>query len=99
MEFVVGLDNGSIATITRGDRRLGALTPNQRGPINALALIYNPTVPAIDDVAAETVYRIACAGVNGFIKILDAELQVVQSYNLYIPVLTPGRFDHGLLPS
>eukprot|EP01035_Chromulina_nebulosa_P019260 gene19260-25115_t len=94
-EFLVGLSNGSLGTILYNERKISNYVPALKGPVNAMAVI-----PSLSNSPEEILkYRIVIAGVNGFIKILDSDLQELKVYNLYVPPKEIGRFDHGLHPT
>jgi len=78
-EFLMGMSDGTIGIVPRGDRRAASFAPIQKGSITSLCVI------KIKDATAEEgpQFKIVSAGTDGQIKVLDQELQPLQEYNLY----------------
>ena len=91
-EFVVGLSNGQIGVIARGDRRIASYFPVQKGVVNCVAVI------KVKDATADEpapVYKIVTGGVDGNIKVLDMEGQTTNEFNPYRPIPAP----EGVVPA
>ena len=91
-EFVVGLSNGQIGVIARGDRRIASYFPVQKGVVNCVAVI------KVKDATADEpapVYKIVTGGVDGNIKVLDMEGQTTNEVNPYRPIPAP----EGVVPA
>ncbi len=86
-EFIMGMDNGSIGIIARGDRKVNNFIPVQTGKVTSLCVV------VIKEATTEEPpsFRIITGGTNGIIKVLDQEFQPTMEYNLYAK-------DYGLNP-
>lgn len=78
-EFLMGMSDGTIGIVPRGDRRAASFAPIQKGSITSLCVI------KIKDATAEEgpQFKIVSAGTDGQIKVLDQELQPLQEFDLY----------------
>ena len=81
-EFLLGCADGNIGVITRGDRR-AAFSPMFPGGVTAMTIVPIKAATAEDPA----VYKIVVGGPRGAFKILDTELNPVESFpetfNLY----------------
>lgn len=86
-EFILGMGDGSIGVVARGESKVSGFTPTMKGAITAIC------VARIKAATAEEppVFKVVVGGVNGFIKVLDQELQPISEFNLYVK-------DYGLYP-
>lgn len=86
-EFIMGMDNGSLGIIARGDRRVSNFIPVQTGKLTAIFVV------VIKEATLEEppTFRVVTGGTNGIIKVLDQEFQPMMEYNLYSK-------DYGLNP-
>ena len=84
MEFVLGLADGSVAPLARGDRKLGTPVPVWAGKDAILtAMTLAITREASGDMPA--IYRILVGGKGYEIRMLDAELQIAADFSLAKP--------------
>ena len=86
-EFIMGMDNGSIGIIARGDRKVSNFIPVQTGKITSLCVVVIKEATPDEPPS----FRIITGGTNGIIKVLDQEFQPTMEYNLYAK-------DYGLNP-
>jgi WD40 repeat protein len=98
----MGMTDGTIGVITRGDRRVGNFSPCFEGSaVTALTVIH------VKDATAEEgpVYKVLAAGTNGNMKLMDAELNALEGFpegfNLYndkspFPTLQPMGAVRGI---
>jgi WD40 repeat protein len=91
-EFVLGLSNGSIGIIGRGEKSLSNVIPVQKGAITALCVVRlkkDDGTPAVEGAAAgaegddDQLFKLVTGGVNGFIKVLDQNFEPIAEFNLY----------------
>ena len=86
-EFILGMADGSIGVVGKGENKVSAFTPIMKGAITAICV-----VKVKEGTAEEApVYRIVVGGINGAMKVLDQELQPIAQWNLYLS-------EFGLLP-
>jgi WD40 repeat protein len=86
-EFLMGMADGTIGVVAKGDNKASAFTAAMKGSITAMYV-----VKLRDGTAEEApAYKVVVGGTNGLLKVLDQELQPLSEWNLY---LTP----YGLLP-
>ena len=86
-EFLMGMSDGTVGVLARGENKVASFNPVMKGGVTAI------TVARIKAATIEEppVFKVIVGGVNGFIKVLDQELQPLSEFNLYIK-------DYGLYP-
>jgi WD40 repeat protein/Ca2+-binding EF-hand superfamily protein len=91
-EFAVGLSDGTLAFLARGENKLSNLQPSMiKGGITAI------TVAKIKPQSGEDapVFKLIVGGIAGVIKVLDAEVQPLQEFSLYSKPEEFGLHDLG----
>jgi WD40 repeat protein len=94
-EFVVGLSNGNLGVISRGDRRFS------NSPASGMAAVTAIHVIKVKDATAEEpnpVFKVIIAGTKGLIKILDPEFAPTAEFDIYksISDLSPLGKERGI---
>lgn len=85
-EFLLGMSDGSLGLIARGESKVNGFNPLLKGPVTAMTLARIKTATA-DEPA---VFKVIVASLEGAVKVLDGELQPLQEFNLY------KNDEHGL---
>lgn len=91
-EFAVGLSDGTLAFLVRGEAKLSNLQAGLiKGGVTAL------TVARIKPQSGEDapVFKIIAGGVGGVVKVLDGEAQPLQEFALYAKPEEFGLHDMG----
>jgi len=94
-EFVVGLSNGNLGVISRGDRRFS------NSPASGMTAVTAIHVIKVKDATAEEpnpVFKVIIAGTKGLIKILDPEFAPTAEFDIYksISDLSPLGKERGI---
>lgn len=88
-EFVVGLSNGTIGTISKDERRIGTFNSVlERGSITSVWVCV--TKEATTEEPPE--YSIVCGCTQGHVKVLDMEFAPTSEFNIY------ASEEYGLFP-
>jgi WD40 repeat protein len=74
-EFVVGMSDGSLGVVARGERKF-----TQTLPLTAKAVTAVCVMRGVDDTAP---FRVVTGSVDGHVKIVDHNWEVTASYNVY----------------
>lgn len=80
-EFLLGMSDGTLGVIARGEFKVSGFTPVMKGAITALYVM------KLKDGSADEPpsFRVIVGGTNGQLKLLDNELQPTSEWNLYLP--------------
>ena len=79
-EYLVGLPNGSIGVITRGEKKISNYVSVQSKAVTSLYVI---PMPSEDPDAEIPSYQVITGGIDGLIKVLDNSFEPMYEYNLY----------------
>eukprot|EP00600_Ochromonadales_sp_CCMP1393_P002263 CAMPEP_0174977188 /NCGR_PEP_ID=MMETSP0004_2-20121128/13465_1 /TAXON_ID=420556 /ORGANISM="Ochromonas sp., Strain CCMP1393" /LENGTH=2877 /DNA_ID=CAMNT_0016228333 /DNA_START=290 /DNA_END=8924 /DNA_ORIENTATION=- len=88
-EFLLGMADGTIGAIAKGETKVTAFTPVHKGAITALCVV-NLKEGTADE---PPVFKVVVGGTNGALKVLDQELQPIAEWNLYLNEI--GLVDLG----
>jgi WD40 repeat protein len=86
-EFLMGMSDGSLATITKGEKVIASSVPVHAKAVTAL-FVLKLTEGSADDPPT---YKIITGGVDGLIKVLSQDLETLSEYNVY-------KGTYGLYP-
>lgn len=78
-EWILGLSDGSLTVIARGDRTVGAMTAAHKGGVTSVCV----TIQKLATAEEPPQFKIVSAGVGGTVKVWDQEMQVVGDFSLY----------------
>lgn len=91
-EFLLGMSDGSLGVLTRGENKVSAFNAGIiKGGITAI------TIAKIKAQVGDEppVFKVVVGGVGGVIKVLDNELQPLQEFLLYSKPEVFGLYDFG----
>lgn len=78
-EFVLGMSDGSIAVIVRGEKSLSSITPAHTKPVTAIACVQLSEGTAEEN----STYKIVTGAADGLIKIHSQELEQLSEFDMY----------------
>jgi len=76
-EFVMGMANGQLGVVGRGERTASRFVDVQKGALTSLWVVFLPKNEE------GQLFKLVTGGTNGFIKVLDQSFEPLAEFNLY----------------
>ena len=76
-EFVMGMANGQLGVVARGERAASRFVDVQKGALTAVWVVHLPKNEE------GMLFKLVTGGTNGFIRVLDQAFEPLAEFNLY----------------
>ena len=76
-EFVMGMANGQLGVVGRGERAISRMVDVQKGAVTAVWVVLLPKNEE------GQLFKLVTGGTNGFVKVLDQSFEPLAEFNLY----------------